>query len=85
MMHWDDGGMDWSGMGWGGGVFGGLLMLIVLALAVVGVVALVRASRDGSLTFNRQRPDQILDERFARGEIDIEEYTRRRDLLSSTR
>ena len=24
----------------------------------------------------------ILDERFARGEIDAEEYTRRRDLLS---
>jgi putative membrane protein len=71
--------------GLGSGVVGGLLMLIVLALAAVDVVALVRASRDRSLTFDRQGPDPILDERFARGEIDIEEYTRRRDLLRSTR
>jgi uncharacterized membrane protein len=48
-------------------------------------VALVRANGNGSLYSNHPGPDQILDERFARGEIDIEEYTRRRDLLRSNR
>jgi Short C-terminal domain len=35
----------------------------------------------GSFSLDRRSPEQILDERFARGEIDIEEYTRRRQLL----
>jgi len=56
-------------------------MLIGLALAVVGVVALVRGG--DSLAADRRAPEQILDERLARGEIDIEEYIRCRDLLRS--
>lgn len=80
--------MDWSGggmMGSGGGFFGGFLALIVYALAVVGVVALVRGWRGGGLGLDRRSSEQILDDRFARGEIDIEEYTRRRELLRSQR
>ena len=77
MMHWTDGAMT----GFGGGFFGGLLMLTVGALAVVGVVALVREQQRGEVGFLRRSPQQILDERFARGEVDIEEYTRRRGLL----
>ena len=80
MMDWHDG-----GMGWGGGVLGGVLLLILLVLAVVGVVALVRAGHGGSLTLDHRTPEQLLDERLARGEIDIEEYTRRRELLRSAR
>jgi putative membrane protein len=80
MMDWHDG-----GMGWGGGVFGGVLLLILLVLAVVGVVTLVRAGHGGSLTLDYRTPEQLLDERLARGEIDIEEYTRRRELLRSAR
>jgi putative membrane protein len=77
MMHWSDGAVT----GFGGGFFGGLLMLTVVALAVVGVVALVRDWQRGEVGFLRRSPQQILDERFARGEMDIEEYTRRRGLL----
>jgi len=61
------------------------------ASSSVGVVALVRALRRQDQPRSAE-PMQagvsdanartILDERFARGEIDAEEYTRRRDLLS---
>jgi putative membrane protein len=78
MMHWDSDGM----MGWGGGLFGGL---VTLALVVVGVVALVRMSRGGRLGLGRPSAEQILDERFARGDLDIEEYTQRRNLLRAGR
>jgi putative membrane protein len=81
MMHWDSDGM----MGWGGGQLGGLVTLIVIVLVVVGVVALVRMSRDGRLGLGRPSPEQILDERFARGELDTEEYTQRRNLLRAVR
>jgi putative membrane protein len=83
MMHWSDDGMTGAAamMGYGGGVLGGLLTLVVFALAVVGVVALVRGWRAGDLGVDGRRARQILDDRFARGEIDTEEYTRQRELL----
>jgi putative membrane protein len=76
---------DW-GTGWGGGMFfGPLFMIALLVLAVVLVVALVRwfsgageMPRDGSRTAR-----QILDERFAKGEIDREDYDARRKALGS--
>ncbi len=66
--------------------FGGLWMLLV----VVGIVLLVvwaarGASGDasgGSTSPNRAL--DILDERFARGEIDEEEYRKRRRLLEGS-
>jgi putative membrane protein len=73
MMGWYD------GVGWGAWVIGCLMMLAFLALILV-VVALVRGSR-GGFGFGRPTAREILDERFARGEIDIEEYTRGLDVL----
>jgi putative membrane protein len=78
MMYWDG--------GWGGGW---ILMLLVMfsfwALVIVGVVALVRyTGRDTHPPYaagGRQSAEGILDERFARGEIGEEEYTRRRQVL----
>ena len=72
---------DW---GWGGMWLGPLFMLAVLVLLVAFVVGLVRwlggdrtASSGTTLT-----PSQILDARYARGEIDREEYLKRRqDIL----
>ena len=76
---------DW-GTGWGGGMlFGPLFMIALFVLAIVVIVALVRwfsgapeMSRDGSRTAR-----QILDERFAKGEIDREDYDARRKALGS--
>jgi putative membrane protein len=70
---------DW--MGWGGMWLGPLFMLIALVLLVAAVVALVRwMSGNSSGTSPRARTArEILDERYARGEIDREEYQRRRN------
>lgn len=72
---------DWMGWGWGGMWFGPLFMLIPLALLIAAIVLLVRwmggGSGDGGGRVRTAR--EILDERYARGEIEREEYQRRRD------
>jgi putative membrane protein len=74
-MTWHDQG------GWGLGGF--FLMLVFMVLFWGAVIALVVwAIRQ----FRPARPEgdpamRILEERFARGEIDAEEFTRRRDAL----
>lgn len=86
MGHWDDFG------GWGMG-FGFLFMILfwalVLVLVVAGIAALVRwllpareAPRLGVGELPREKtPLEIVQERYARGEIDREEYEqKRRDL-----
>jgi putative membrane protein len=72
---------DWTGWGWGGMWIGPLFMIGVLALLIAGVVALVRWIGGGGVdSGGRVRTArEILDERYARGEIDREEYQRRRD------
>ena len=76
------------GMMWGGGWFmGPLMMLLFIALAVVMVVFLVRwlgshgAGLGGSEGTTQSPPRDILKERFARGEIDQEEFERRKRVL----
>jgi putative membrane protein len=77
--------------GWGRDFFA-LLILVIVVCAVVWVVsALMRQGghvhhheiSPGANTSSKQSSDalRILDERFARGDIDAEEYTKRRDLL----
>jgi len=70
---------DWTGSGWGMWL-GPLFMIASLALVIAGIVALVRWSGGGSDGSGRVRTARdILEERYARGEIDREEYQRRRD------
>ena len=71
--------------GWGHMLFGGLMMVlfwgIVIALAVLRVRGLTRGR---GAPFSHRRPTalDLLQERYARGEIDREEYEqRKRDLL----
>jgi putative membrane protein len=76
--HWDG--------GWGFGMV--LVMLVFLALIVVGVVFVVRSFFEGGRTPSRSwgsRALDILDERFARGEINREEYEERRRTLTEGR
>ncbi|GIU99447.1 MAG: hypothetical protein KatS3mg014_1063 [Actinomycetota bacterium] len=70
----------WNGGWWGFGM--GLGMLLFLALIVVGIVLLLRPAVSApEPRSERSRALEILDERFARGEIDREEYEERRRIL----
>lgn len=76
MMGWA-GGYGWMGLGW-------IFMALLWVLIILGIVALLRwlgmggnSSRDAQ----RNTPLEILQERYARGEIEQEEYEqKRRDL-----
>jgi putative membrane protein len=71
--HWDNG-HPWLWML--------LMMLVLVAALTVAAYVLIRSTRQQPQV--PTPPDQaarILDERFARGEIDAEEYATRRDLL----
>lgn len=59
-------------------------MLVFWALVIWGAVTLFRGSGRGHPP-GPSDPEQILKERLARGEIDVEEYERRRDLIASHR
>ena len=62
-----------------------LAMFLFLALIVVGVVFIVRSTSAEGRTTRRSdgsRALEILDERFARGEIDRQEYEERRNTLT---
>jgi putative membrane protein len=80
MMHdW----MGWGSGGWGGGWFGPFFMLIPLAvLAVIVFLAIRWVGGGGMRTPVSRTARDILDERFAKGEIDREEYDSRRDALN---
>lgn len=65
-----------DGFGW----WGIVMMITVLALLVVVVWAVVQRTSASGPRRGRDAAD-ILGERFARGEIDAEEYERRLDVL----
>lgn len=78
MMYWG------NGMGGWGMVLMAVSSLLFWGLVIAGIVALVRytsrSAHPGAPT-GRPTPQQVLAERFARGEIDEEEYTRRLHVL----
>ncbi|MFD0274632.1 SHOCT domain-containing protein [Kitasatospora sp. NPDC127111] len=91
MMYWTDHGMN--GWGWG---FMTVSMLLFWGLIIFGVVALVRylgrAPQHHPGTppaapppSERTPPEQLLAERFARGDIDADEYRQRLETLRSGR
>ncbi len=72
--------------GWGGMMFGPLMMILVVAAIVVLVVLALRwLGSTGHGTAPQAPPGKapldILKERFARGEIDREEFEERRRVL----
>lgn len=75
-------GYGW-GMGPAGWLFMGLFWIVLLGLLAWAVIALLPAARG---TGKRpEDPLEILDRRFARGEIDAEQYRRARDELTTAR
>lgn len=81
MTNWHDG---WGTGGWIAMAF---VMMVIWTIVVAAIVAIVRSN-----LWRRPEPgpgrtddaEHILAERFARGEIDADEYTQRRDLLRSS-
>jgi putative membrane protein len=74
----------WAGPGWG--LIGFLVMVAFWVLVVMIIVGLVRGG--GTRRGLASSSVRILEERYARGEIDREEYMERRQYLlgeSSTR
>lgn len=71
---------EWMGWGWGGMFFGPLFMIFWIAVLVAVVVLVLRWLGGGSVGTGLapRTSREILDERYARGEIDREEYMRRR-------
>ncbi|MGB7285992.1 MAG: hypothetical protein WBC71_03580 [Salaquimonas sp.] len=85
MMHGP--GMMWGGDGMGGfGMFFGFVfMLILIAAVIVGTILLLRYIGVGghvAKTGSDRRALDILEERFAKGEIDTKEFQERKTLLA---
>jgi putative membrane protein len=76
---------EWMGWGWGGMWLGPLFMLVLLGLPIAFVVALVRwlGGDRGSPSVTLRGARETLDERYARGEIDRDEYLKRRQDIST--
>jgi putative membrane protein len=66
-----------DGWGWGGWLAATVMMLILFGGLAAIVIAIVRRPAGVS----QETPERILSERFARGEIDEDEYQRRRRTL----
>ncbi len=76
-------GMMWDGW-WFGMMLGPLMMIVFVAAVVVLVVVAIRWLSGGAHRVHEspgKTPLDILKERFARGEIDKEEFEERRRLL----
>lgn len=74
-------------MGWGWGAFGGVLMIVfwvlVILLIIWGVRTIARGGRMGRW-HEHSRALDILNERYAKGEIMKEEYElKKKDIMNS--
>jgi putative membrane protein len=70
--------------GWGGMIIGPIMMIVFIALIVGAVVLVVRWTGLGgsALAGGSNKARNMLDERFARGEIDKDDYEERKRVLS---
>lgn len=76
----------YGGMGWGGWLVMAVFMVAFWGLVVYAIVALFRGNTSNPRpdTGRPADPRQILDERFARGEIQVDEYQARKEALVDT-
>ena len=73
--------MGMMGWGYGYGLLHMIIWLVILVAIVAGVVWLVRAAAQPGAHHFSARPSpglQLLDERYARGEINREEYLQKK-------
>lgn len=79
--------MGWygSGMGLGGWFFMGVFWLVLLGVIIWAVVRLLPSRQAPRGPSAGETPEEILDRRFARGEIDLETYQAQRVALTQSR
>ncbi len=75
MMWWD------HGWGWGDWLGMSLMMLVFWGVVIGLIVAAVRGRSTPDAAVSRRRAEDVLAERFARGEIDEAEYQDRLRVL----
>ncbi len=79
-MDYEGYGMGWHWLGWLGMAF----FWLVLVLLVLAMVKYLKGNRRSNAPDGERKPDAlaILEERYARGEIDREEFLKKRDDLN---
>lgn len=77
--------MMWTGTwnGWGGSWAMLLVMVVFWGGLILAIGYVIRESRSRDARSDRPHAIQILEERFARGEIDNDEFDERRRMLNS--
>jgi len=72
-----------GGIGWGGWIVMVAMMAVFWGAVAWVIVTLIRQNGARSQPQATSAPDamRLLDDRFARGEIDEDDYKRRRDVL----
>ncbi|MDA1089575.1 MAG: SHOCT domain-containing protein [Proteobacteria bacterium] len=83
----DSFGMSHYGWGWGHMMFGSLMMVVFWGLVILLVVLVVRRiggdSSEGTPAASKNPALEILQERFARGDIEKDEFENRKRLLAN--
>jgi putative membrane protein len=79
------GGMGWGGMAWVGMIGMVLVWVILIAAVVWAVTRLLPGRTTRRAQGSGETPEEILDRRFAMGEIDIETYQTQRAALKQAR
>jgi putative membrane protein len=77
----------WGMMPWYGMIFGPIMMIIWLVIMIVVAAAVIRWLHGGTvgplpLLGAKKRALEILEERFAKGEIDKDEFQEKKRLLA---
>jgi len=84
--------MGYGSYGWGGMGVGGMIGMVVFWLLLIAVIVWAvsrllpgRQARQSQSEPGQETPEETLDRRFARGEIDLETYQVQRAALVSAR
>jgi putative membrane protein len=75
-----------GGLGWGWMALMMVVMVLFWGAVIVGIVWLIRGAASGpwlrERSVSKETPAEILDRRFAEGEISEEDYRARREVLA---